>query len=126
MALAAVPQGLLEVVALDVHDDHVGKAEGVVGEGGGQGLLLLDAAGDEGGHLGVLRLHGGDPAVQVGDLPEGAGRGALHADDEFVGLAGLLVDRIGDDPGHDRPDEADAHDDDDLTFFPALGGDEAL
>ena len=126
MALAAVPQGLLEVVALDVHHDHVGKAEGIVGEGGGQGLLFVDAAGDEGGHLGVFRLHRGDPAVQVGDLPEGAGGGTLHADDKLVGLAGLFVDRIGDDPGHDRPDKADAHDDDDLTFFPALGGDEAL
>ncbi|OPY08665.1 MAG: hypothetical protein A4E68_01079 [Syntrophaceae bacterium PtaB.Bin095] len=70
VALAAVSQGLLEVVALDVHDDHVGELQGVVGVGRHQGLLLLDAAGDEGGHLGVLRLHRGDAAVQVGDLPE--------------------------------------------------------
>ena len=39
LAVAAVSQSLLEIVALDVHDDHVGKAEGVVGEGGRQGLF---------------------------------------------------------------------------------------
>ncbi len=126
MTLPAVPQGLLEVVALDIHDDHVGKGKGIVSERGDKGLFFIDAPGDKGGHLGIFRLHGGDTAVHIRDLPEGTGRGALHPDDEFVGLAGLFVDRIGDDPGHDRPDETDAHDDDDLPFFLALGGDKGL
>ena len=94
VALAAVAEGLLEVIALDVHDNHVGERQGVVGEGGGEGLFLQDTAGDEGRHLGVLGLHGGDPAVEEGDLPVGARRGPLHPDDEFVGKPGGQVFKI--------------------------------
>jgi hypothetical protein len=35
-------------------------------------------------------------------------------------------DGVGDDAGHDRPDEPDAHDDDDLAARPAVPGDEPL
>ena len=63
MALAAVTQGLLEVVALDVHHDHIGKAEDLICVRAGEGLLLPDAAGDQRGDLRVLRFHGGDAAV---------------------------------------------------------------
>ena len=60
------------------------------------------------------------------DLPEAARAGALHADDEFGGLAGLAVDGVGDDGGHDGADEADADDDDDLAAHLALLGDDLL
>ena len=151
MARAAVAQFFLEVVALDIDDNAVGKGQGVVGVGCGEGFLLVDATGDERGDLGVFRLDRGDALVQVGDFPERARGWALHPDDEFVGGAegdirfpikdfgndrGLevghdrgfrvgndrgLLDGIGDDAGHDRPDKADAHDHDNLAaFLPVL------
>jgi len=104
MALAHVAQGFFQVVALHVHDDDVGKGEGVVGEGGGKGLLLENAAADHGSHFRVLGLDRGEAAVDVVDLPKGAGRGALHADNEFRGIARLLIHRVGDDTGHDDDD----------------------
>ena len=93
-----------------------------------------------------LRLDRGNAAVQVRDLPVGARRGPLHADDELVGLTRgnlskfggqvlkfsvfpawsviapnfRLLYGIGDDAGHDRPDEPDAHDDDNLAAFLAV------
>ena len=37
-----------------------------------------------------------------------------------------LTNRIGDNPGHDRPHEADAQDDDDLMALGAMIGDKGL
>ena len=119
-SLADVPEGLLEVVALYVHDDDIGQGKGIVGERGREGLLFQHAAADEGLHLGVFRLNGGDPAVEVGYLPVGARRGALHADDELAGFTGLAVYGVGHDPGHDGAHKAHAHDDDDFTPLQAL------
>ena len=111
---AHVAQFVLAVVALDVHDHAVGQLQAVAVVGGDERLLVLDAAGDHRIDLGVLGLDGRLAAVEHGDLPVAAGTGPLAADDELAGLAGLLVHRVGDDGGHDGPDEADAHDDDDL------------
>ena len=120
MTLAAVAESLLEVVALDVHDDTVGERQRVVGKSGRQGLFLVDAAGNQRGNLRVLRLDGGNPAVQGWDLPVGASRRALHPDDELAGAAGFPVRGIGYDSSHDGADEADAHHDDDLAAFFAI------
>ena len=125
-ALAHVAEGVLVVVALHVHDHHVGKLEHVVGVGGDQGLFVLDAALDHPRHLGVVGIHRRHPLVEVGDLPERARRGPLHADDELAGGSGLAVDRIGHHTGHDRADEAHPHDDHDLAAFFAFRGHDAL
>ena len=117
--VTAVAEGLLEVVALDVDDHHVGQLQGVVGVGGHERLLLVDAALDHDVHFGILGLDGGEPAVEEMDLPVAAGARALHADDELARLA-LLVGAVGDDGGHDGADEADADDDDDLAALFAL------
>lgn len=87
VALTAVAEGLLEVIALDVHDDHIGQAQGIVGERGRQGLFLVDAAVNQGRHLGVFGLHRCDPAVHVRNLPVRSGGWTLHGDDELVGFA---------------------------------------
>jgi len=63
MALAAVTKCFFEIVALDVHDDAVGKGEGILGEGGYQSLFLVDAAGDKGSHFGIFRFHRGNPSI---------------------------------------------------------------
>ena len=120
LQLPPIAHGLLEVVALDVHDDHVGEAEGVVGVRGGEGFLLQDAAGDHRGDLRVLRLHGGDTFIKQGDFPVGTGGCALDADDELAGLSCCFIYRIGDDPGHDGPHEAVAHDHDDFVILFAV------
>jgi hypothetical protein len=54
------------------------------------------------------------------DLPEGAWGGALHAYYEFGGIARDAIHGIGDDAGHDGPDEAHAHDDHDFAAQEAL------
>ena len=79
------------VVALHVHDDHVGELQSVVGVGGDQGLLLLDAALDHLRHLRVLGLHRRDAPVQVGDLPEG--RAAMGRCMPMTNLSGSPVFR---------------------------------
>ena len=81
-------------------------------------FFSLDAAGDHRIDLGVLGLDRRLAAVEQRDLPVAARAGPLAADDELAGLAGLLVDGVGDDRRHDGADEADAHDHDDLL---ALG-----
>ena len=86
MALAAVAKSFFEVVALDVHDDTVGKGEGVFSISGDQRFLVFDAAGDHGSHFRVFRFNRSDAAVEKRNFPEGTGGGALNADDEFVGL----------------------------------------
>ena len=120
MTLAAVAESFLEVVALDVHDDTVGECQRIVGKSGRQGLFPVDAAGNQRGNLRVLRLNGGNPAVQGWDLPVGARRRALHPDDELAGAAGFPVHGIGYDSSHDGADESDAHHDDDLAAFFAI------
>ena len=84
MPLADVAEGLLVVVALHIHHDHIGQAQDIIGVGGDQVLLLLDAALDHGSHFRVLGLHRGNAAVQIGDFPVGPRRRPLHADDELV------------------------------------------
>jgi len=126
VALAAVAEGLLEVIALDVHDDHVGEAEGLVGVGGGEGLLLQDAAGDHRGDLRVLRLHGGDAFIEQRDFPVGPGGWALDADDELAGLSCCFINGISDDTGHDGAYEADTQDDDDFMALGAVVSNEGL
>ena len=63
MALAAVAKSFFEVVALDVHDDTVGNGKVVLGEGGCQGLFLVDAAGDKGSHFGIFRFYRGNTTI---------------------------------------------------------------
>ncbi len=113
-SLHHVPQGLFQVVALDIHHDHVGQFQDIVSVGGREGLLLRHAPPDHGGHLGVLRLHRGDPLFDPGDLPVRPGGGPLHSDDELLRFPRMPVRRIGHHRRHDGADEADAHDDDDL------------
>ncbi len=119
LAGAHVAEIVLRVVALHVDHHAVGQLEAVAVERGHQRLLLLHAAGDHRIDLGVLGLDRRLAAVEHRDLPVAARAGPLAADDELARLAGLLVDGVGDDGGHDRADEADAHDHDDLLAFAA-------
>src|ERR1039458_4105303 len=114
---ADVAQRFLQVIALDIHHDHVGQFQGLFRVGGYQRLLVVDAAGDELLDLRVLGLDWRDAAVEQPDLPEAAGAGALDANDELRGPA-FLVRRIGHDGGHDGPDKPEA--DDHHDFLPGL------
>ena len=87
-------------IALNVHHDHIGQAQGVVGKSGCESFFIEDTAPDQGRHFRVFGFHRRNAAVQVVNLPIGAGGGPLHADDEFVWLAGGVISGIGDNPGH--------------------------
>ena len=113
LAAAHVPELLLGVVALHVHDHAVGELEAVAVVGRRERPLLEHAARDDGVDLGVLGLDRGDALVQQPDLPVAARAGALAADHE-LGRPALGVGRVRDDGGHHGADEAQAHDDDDL------------
>jgi hypothetical protein len=113
--LPYVAERLLVVVALDVHHHHIGEGEGLVSKGRCERFLFEDAAADQGGDFGVLRLHRRQTAVEIRDFPVGARRRTLHTDDEFAGPARGAIHRIGDDPGHDRAHEAHSHDHHDFT-----------
>ena len=116
-----ISQLLLEEVALHVHHQHVGKLQGIVGVGGGEGFLLGHAPLDHGGHFRVLGLDRRDPPVEERNLPEAPGARPLHADHELAGLAGLLVRGIRHHAGHDRAHKSEAHDHHDLLTLFAMG-----
>ncbi len=120
LARAHVAEVVLGVVALHVDHDAVGQGQAIGVEGGGEGLLLLDAAGDHRIDLGVLGLHRRLAPVQERNFPVAPRAGPLAADHQLARLAGPLIHGVGDDGRHHRPDEADAHDH--HHFFPLAPG----
>ena len=120
VAVAHVAQLVLGVVALHIDHHAIGQRKAIAVERGGKGLFLGDAAGDHRIDFGIFGLDGRFAAVQEWNFPIASRAGPLAADDELVRFAGTFIDRIGDDRGHDRPHETDAHHHDD--FLPFLSG----
>ncbi len=85
-----IAQGLFMVIALHVDHDDIGQGQGLVAEGGGQGFFLEHAALDQRFDLRVFGLDRRDAAIEIGDLPVGARRGALHADNKLAWVAAFV------------------------------------
>ena len=91
VSLTHIAQGLLVVVALDIYHHHIGQCQGLVSIGGCQGLFVHDASPDQRRHFRVFGFHRGDTPVQIGNLPETAGRWSLHTDNKIGALVALPV-----------------------------------
>ena len=109
ISASQVTQFLLDIVTLNIHHQYIGKTQGVIGEGGCKGALFNDTSFDQWCHFWVFGLYGALSPIEQRNLPETACTGSLHANDEFIGLSGFLVHRVGHHTGHYRAYKAQAH-----------------